>query len=148
MDIISDDKDLAVCADKGQLEQVFMNLIGNARDALPNGGRITVSVVKTESYTGAVTGNETDEWALISVEDTGIGMDKETVERIFEPFFTTKGMGKGTGLGLAIVYGIIKQHKGHIDVLSEPGKGTVFRIRLPVIRGDAVDVQQKGCSHS
>ena len=138
MEIISNDKDLDVCADQGQLERVFMNLISNARDALPDGGRITVSVVKTKSYAGSAAGNETDEWVLISVEDTGIGMDKGTVERIFEPFFTTKGMGKGTGLGLAIVYGIIEQHKGHIDVLSEPGKGTVFRIRLPIAGGDAV----------
>ena len=124
-------------ADSGQIEQVLMNLATNARDAMPNGGKLTIQTdiveldsefIKTNGY------GEIGTYVIISVSDTGIGMDKETQERIFEPFFTTKEVGKGTGLGLSIVYGIIKQHRGYITVESKPCKGATFRIYLPVVK--------------
>lgn len=137
LDIIPAKKDCIVMADSGQMEQVLINLATNARDAMPNGGKLTIQAdivelgsefIRTHGY------GETGEYARISVFDTGIGMDKETQQRIFEPFFTTKEVGKGTGLGLSIVYGIIKQHGGYINVESKPGKGSAFRIYLPTIK--------------
>ena len=131
------DKDCIVMADSNQIEQVLMNFSTNARDAMPNGGCLTISTdvifmddtfVKVHGY------GETGMYALISVSDTGIGMDEKTKQKIFEPFFTTKEVGKGTGLGLAIVYGIVKQHNGYINVYSEPGRGTTFRVYLPLIK--------------
>jgi PAS domain S-box-containing protein len=126
------DEPLMIEADAGQLEQVLMNLITNARDAMPQGGTLTIA---TERIFLA---DERDEmaggpYAVVTVSDTGNGMDKDTREHIFEPFFTTKEAGKGTGLGLAIVYGIIKKHRGFIRVQSEPRKGTSFTISLPLI---------------
>ncbi len=140
MKVILADDHLTVLADSGQLEQVLVNLATNARDAMSEGGSLTIRTgkaildhefVKVHGY------GKPGQYALISVTDTGAGMDGKTKERIFEPFFTTKEVGKGTGLGLSIVYGIVKQHKGYITCSSEPGKGTAFRIYLPAT-GDEV----------
>lgn len=131
------EKELPVMADGGQIEQVLMNLCINARDAMPEGGKLNIETRLVEmgsEYTTSHGYGEPGIYALISVTDTGTGMDEEIKARIFEPFFTTKEMGKGTGLGLSMAYGIIKQHHGYINVESEPGKGTVFRIYLPVIK--------------
>jgi PAS domain S-box-containing protein len=120
--------------DAGQIEQVLMNLATNARDAMPYGGRLTLStecVELDESFIRAYGYGKLGRYALISFSDTGVGMSIETTAKIFEPFFTTKEIGKGTGLGLAMVYGIIKQHDGYINVYSELGKGTTFNIYLP-----------------
>ena len=133
------DEDLIIMADSGHLDQVFMNLAANARDAMPQGGTITISTTVTAigEEQGSIHGQmRPGPYALIAVADTGTGMDEKTKERIFEPFFTTKEAGKGTGLGLSTVYGIIKQHNGHIDVHSKPGKGTIFSIYLPVVNKD------------
>ena len=132
------DRPLIVLADAGQIEQVFMNLITNARDAMPEGGRLKVGTELQElddEYVAVNGYGKPGKYALITVADTGHGMDKETQKNIFEPFFTTKGIGEGTGLGLAISYGIIKQHSGYIKVYSEQGQGTVFKIYLPLIEG-------------
>jgi two-component system, cell cycle sensor histidine kinase and response regulator CckA len=131
------DKPLTVLADAAQIEQVLINLVSNARDAMPEGGLLTIVTrpVEIEDEFIRVHGyGKAGAYALITVADTGVGMDTETRERIFEPFFTTKETGKGTGLGLSIVYGIIKQHSGYINVYSEPGKGSSFNVYLPLIR--------------
>ncbi len=123
-------------ADRGTMEQVIMNLAVNARDAMPDGGRLilkTANVVIDKAQCKDMPAARPGKFICFSVSDTGIGMDKDTVQHIFEPFFSTKGIGKGTGLGLSVVYGIIKQHKGWIQVTSEPGSGTTFRIYLPAI---------------
>ena len=130
------DVKLQVMADRGQIEQVLMNLATNARDAMPQGGRFTISSrqVEVESGTEALYDLPSHgKYVVISVTDTGTGIDHKTMERIFEPFFTTKEVGKGTGLGLSITYGIIKQHNGSILVKSSPGKGTTFTIYLPTL---------------
>lgn len=133
---------LVVMADAGQLEQVLMNLAANARDAMPNGGILEIETEAVEIDTDFLKIYEHDEhdkpgmYALISVTDTGQGMNEKTRQRIFEPFFTTKEVGKGTGLGLSMVYGIIKQHNGYINCYSEPGKGTTFKIYMPLIEGE------------
>jgi len=126
---------LKVYADMGQIEQVLINLATNARDAMQKGGLLTIETgfQAVETAIDHAFGRiEPGHYAVATVSDTGCGMDKETCKRIFEPFYTTKEIGKGTGLGMAIVYGIVKQHNGCIDVYSEPGQGTTFRIYLPI----------------
>ena len=110
----------------GKLQQVFTNLILNARDAIPNGGRVSLRTTIDD-----------DETVVVEVADTGIGIAPENVARIYDPFFTTKGVGRGTGLGLAVSYGIVQEHTGHISVASAPGRGTTFRITLPTAHARA-----------
>lgn len=123
-----------IVADATQMHQVLLNLCVNARDAMPKGGRLAIrtGLVPLERIARQYPTASAREYALIEVSDTGIGMDEATRQRIFDPFFTTKGPGKGTGLGLALVYGIIENHNGFIDVESRVGKGTTFRIYLPI----------------
>jgi len=138
------DKDLfGIIADQGQIEQVLLNLYVNAADAMPQGGDLflkTINVthkdMKDKPYEPKP-GN----YALLTVRDTGVGMDKKTMERIFEPFFTTKGLARGTGLGLASVYGIIKAHGGYIDVYSEKGQGTTFYVYLPATSAEPKELR-------
>lgn len=130
------DDDVSVMADTGQIEQVLMNLATNARDAMPEGGYLFIETERIEFSEESAKVHEFGKhgtYALITVTDSGMGMDEKTRQRIFEPFFTTKEVGQGTGLGLAIVYGIIKQHNGTITVSSEEGRGTTFKIYLPVV---------------
>jgi signal transduction histidine kinase len=122
-------------ADPGNMEQVIMNLVVNARDAMPEGKKITIKTENVdidEGYCEIYKYAHPGKFVCLSVEDTGVGMDKEIIQHIFDPFFTTKGIGKGTGIGLSVVYGIVKQHEGWINVYSEPGRGSVFKVYLPV----------------
>jgi two-component system sensor histidine kinase TtrS len=130
--------ELTVEADSGQIEQVMMNLATNSRDAMPRGGSLSIATGMTEigSEGGEVAPGRSD---VLSVSDSGVGIDKEKQKHIFEPFFTTKEVGKGTGLGLAIAYGIVKKHNGTIHLYSEPGKGTTFKIFLPMIETPAAE---------
>jgi CheY-like chemotaxis protein len=135
------DRELPVMVDAGQIEQVLMNLATNARDAMPNGGHLHISTLETFVPEGAESLYDVakpGKYACISVSDNGVGIDEKFLGRIFEPFYTTKDVGKGTGLGLSMIYGAIKQHKGSILVKSEPGKGTIFNIYLPVIENVGV----------
>jgi PAS domain S-box-containing protein len=130
---------MPIFADSMQIEQVLMNLATNARDAMPDGGTLSITtdcVVMDDHFLGLYDFAKRGVYALLSLSDTGVGMDEATVKRIFEPFFTTKEVGQGTGLGLSVAYGIIRQHDGFITCYSEPGSGTTFRIYLPLIHGE------------
>ncbi|MFQ3574433.1 MAG: response regulator [Thermodesulfovibrionales bacterium] len=137
---------LPILADKSQIDQILINLVVNARDAIPKEGTILIkteesSIDKKSFAEGDI---QSEKYALVIVKDTGIGMDNETIKRIFEPFFTTKPVGHGTGLGLSVVYGIVKQHNGFISVESQKGHGTTFFIYFPLIREGLIEDTSDG----
>jgi PAS domain S-box-containing protein len=140
------DEVLTVMADKTQIEQVLINLVANARDAMSAGGEVTI---RTERLNVGIDSAQAHGslspgmYAVMSVSDTGEGMDEKIRERVFEPFFTTKEVGKGTGLGLSIVYGIVKQHEGYIGIESQPGKGTTVKVYLPLIPGELEPAEEE-----
>jgi len=135
-------KEPVITADRTQIEQVIVNLATNARDAMPRGGVLTIEtelVALDENFIRYHGFGKPGMYAYLAVSDTGMGMSEETRRKIFEPFFTTKEVGKGTGLGLAITYGIIKQHLGYVNIYSEPGKGTMFKIYMPAAQTSVSD---------
>ena len=144
------DREIKIMADHDKIEQALMNLTQNAVDAMPGGGIVTMrtDVVMMDINMANSYGLEkSGAYGVITVSDTGIGMNDEIMGKIFEPFFTTKARGKGTGLGLPIVYGIVKQHNGHIEVISTPGKGATFNIYLPIIKEVAVGKNTDTATH-
>lgn len=135
------EEDIPIVADRGHIEQVLMNLATNARDAMPAGGILSIGtdIIEIDGEFIRLHGYGTPgHYAVLTIADNGIGMDKATQQHIFEPFFTTKEIGRGTGLGLSIIYGIVNQHNGHISVYSEPGHGTTFKILLPLTTGEVL----------
>lgn len=128
------EEELIILADRGQIEQVVMNLVINARDSMPQGGRLTISTCASQPADHMLADGSAaaGRYALLSLADTGIGISRQDQERIFEPFFTTKEVGKGTGLGLSMAYGIVRQHNGWIHVESEVGRGSCFMVYLPL----------------
>ncbi len=138
------DRKTTIMADRSQIEQVLMNLATNARDGMPEGGQLTIETELVEIGEEDARGLDVEKtgwYVFLTVLDSGEGMDNSTIKNIFEPFFTTKEVGRGTGLGLSIVYGIIKQHNGCIQVESELGEGTTFKICLPFVEADAKEFQ-------
>lgn len=142
LDLSLSESKLVMMADPVQIEQVILNLCTNSRDAMPDGGSLNIGseVVPVEEMGAAErqTGGS-KRYVRVMISDSGTGMDEETRERIFEPFFTTKQSGSGSGLGLSIVYGIVEQHGGRIDVRSNPGEGTEFRIYFPLVEEKTVE---------
>lgn len=134
-------------ADAVQVEQVILNLSSNAADAMPDGGRLLIETKKVHVDKDRYLDLAPGDYVALSVSDTGLGMDKETMQKIYEPFFTTKGAGQGTGLGLASVYGVVKAHNGHITCYSEPGQGTMFTIYWPAISGRETVEQIQDMEH-
>jgi PAS domain S-box-containing protein len=137
-----DAPDTTAHADSGALEQILMNLVTNARDATPAGGRILIEVGRRaldEEHRRVYGWGRPGEYVTLTVSDTGSGMDAVTQRRIFEPFFTTKPVGQGTGLGMAMVYGLVKQHEGYVHVYSEVGQGTAVRVYLPAVTGQGAE---------
>ena len=130
-----------VRADSGAVEQMLLNAATNARDAMPDGGVLSVSVVEAfldDRYQRLHPWCTPGRYVCLSMADTGVGMDRETLERVFDPFFTTKAVGEGSGLGMAMVYGLTKQHRGHVHVYSEVGQGTTLRLYLPISNGECI----------
>ena len=141
--------ELMICADKLQIEQVMMNLCLNARDAMPDGGAITVKTAIATTGADYIPEREMPRgrYALVEVSDTGTGMDEETKGRVFEPFFTTKEVGKGTGLGLSIVFGIVEQIRGYVEVHTTKGEGTVFVLLFPLLEKNDENADNKSAEN-
>jgi two-component system, cell cycle sensor histidine kinase and response regulator CckA len=140
LEVISDPELAEVKLDPARLEKAIMNLVTNAREAMPNGGKLTICTSNVEKLpSGAIPqseeSGEANRYVMLTVRDTGTGMDEQTIDRIFEPFFTIPQNGKGSGLGLSNVYGFIKQSGGKVEVQSKPAAGTTFRIYLPGVNG-------------
>jgi len=142
IDVKADDTALTIMADEGQIEHCLTNMLSNARDAMPRGGTISLitGAMELEDTFISMHGYGTKgSYAVVAVTDTGTGMDERTRKKVFEPFFTTKETGKGIGLGLAVVYGVVKSHRGFVNVYSEPGIGSTFRLYLPLAGAQIAD---------